>query len=134
MYVAKKANSTLAFIRRNLKSCQRQIKADAYSLYVKPILEYAAVVWAPHTRCDIDKLETVQRRAARFVMSDYNRTSSVTAMLHNLNWNTLYSRRRTSRLFFLYFYFFYPGLDGTPLPPPPAQKSRVLDNCLELCI
>ena len=98
----KKANSTLAFIRQNLKSCQRQTKADAYSLYVKPILEYAAVVWTPHTRCDIDKLETVQRRAARFVMSDYNRTSSITAMLHNLNWNTLYSRRRTSRLCLLY--------------------------------
>ena len=24
-----------------------------------------------------------------------------------------------------------PGLDGTPLPPPPARRSRVLDNCLE---
>ena len=100
--ICKKANSTLAFIWQNLKFCQRQIKADAYSLYVKPILEYAAVVWASHTRCNIDKLEIVQRRAARFVMSDYNRTSSVTAMLHDLNWNTLYSRRRTSRLCLLY--------------------------------
>ena len=48
--VCKKANSTLAFIRQNLKSCQRQIKVDAYLMYVRPILEYAAVVWAatPH--------------------------------------------------------------------------------------
>ena len=100
--VCKKANSTLAFIRRNLKSCQRQIKADAYLMYVRPTLEYAAAVWAPHTKCDTEKLEAVQRRAARFVMSDFNRTSSVTEMLHNLNWNTLSSRRQTSRLCLLY--------------------------------
>ena len=57
--VYKKANSTLAFIRRNLKSCQCQIKADAYLMYVRPILEYAAVVSAPHTGCDIERLEVV---------------------------------------------------------------------------
>ena len=100
--VCKKANSMLAFIRRNLKSCQRQIKADAYLMYVRPILEYAAVVWVPHTKCDINRLEAVQRRAARFVTSDYNRTSSVTVMLDNLNWSTLISRRQTSRLCLLY--------------------------------
>ena len=94
--VCKKVNSTLAFIHRNLKSCQCQIKADAYLLYIRPILEYAAAVWAPHTRCDIEKLEAVQRRAARFAMSNYNRTSSVTEMLHDLNWNSLYSRRQIS--------------------------------------
>ena len=36
------------------------------------------VVWAPHTKCDIERVEAVQRRAARFVMSDYNCTSNVT--------------------------------------------------------
>ena len=97
-----KANSMLAFIRWNLKSCQHQIKANAYLMYVRPILQYAAVVWAPHTKCDIDRLEAVQRRAARFVTSDYNRTSSVTVMLDNLNWSTLISRRQTSRLYLLY--------------------------------
>ena len=68
--VCKKANSMLAFIQRKLKSCQRQIKADAYLMFVRPILEYAAVVWAPHTKCDIVRLEAVQWRAARFVTSD----------------------------------------------------------------
>ena len=71
-------------------------------MYVRPILEYTAVVWAPHTRCDIERLEAVQRQAARFVMSDYNCTSSVTIMLQDLNWDTLSSRRQTSRLCLLY--------------------------------
>ena len=60
------------------------------------------MVWAPHTKCDIDKLEAVQQRAARFVTSDYNRTSSVIVMLDNLNWSTLISRIQTSRLCLLY--------------------------------
>ena len=76
--VCKTANSILAFIWWNLKSCQRQIKADVYLMYVRPILEYAVVVWAPHTKCDI---EAVQQRATRFVMSDYNHISSATVML-----------------------------------------------------
>ena len=37
--VCKKANSMLAYIRRNLKSRQCQIKADAYLMYVRPTLE-----------------------------------------------------------------------------------------------
>ena len=57
--VCKKANSTLAFIQENVKSCQCQIKVDAYLMYVRPILEYVAAVWASHTRCDIKRLEAV---------------------------------------------------------------------------
>ena len=40
--VCKKANSTLAFLKRNLHSCtKREIKSVAYQIYVRPILEYA---------------------------------------------------------------------------------------------
>ena len=66
-------------------------------------MEYAAVAWAPHTRCDIERLEAEQRWAVRFVMSDYGHTSSVTVMLlQDLNWDTLSSRRQTSKLCLLY--------------------------------
>ena len=56
---------------------------------VKPIIEYAAAVWAPHTKRDIDMIERTQRQAARFVTSNYSRYASVTQMLTNLNWPTL---------------------------------------------
>ena len=45
---------------------------------------------------NINKLEIFQRRAARFVKGGYNRTSSVTSMLADLNWNTLQERRLQS--------------------------------------
>ena len=44
---------------------------------VKPIIEYAAVVWAPHTKRDIDMIERTQRQAARFVTSNYSRYAIV---------------------------------------------------------
>ena len=44
----------------------------------------------------------MQRQAARFVMSDYNRTSSVTVLLQDHNWDKLSSRRQTSRLCLFY--------------------------------
>ena len=53
---------------------------------VRPQMEYASVIWDPYY---IDKLELIQRRAARWVLSDYNRTSSVSLMLQQLSWPTL---------------------------------------------
>ena len=58
-------------------------------VYVWPILEYAVCAWAPHAQCYIDKLESVQRRAARFATGDFHLTSSVTQMLTTLNWDSL---------------------------------------------
>ena len=53
-------------------------------------------------KTDINKLEAVQRRAARFVMNDYKRDSSVTAMLKSLDCSSLASRRRDARLILLF--------------------------------
>ena len=49
----------------------------------------ASTVRDPVTKSSIAKLESVQRRAARFCCSDYRRTSSVTSMLQYLGWRTL---------------------------------------------
>ena len=71
-------------------------------IYVHSILEYAACSWVPHTKQNIDKLESVQRRAARFVMGDYCLTSSVTEMLNTLQWNNLNHCRNALRLQMMY--------------------------------
>ena len=66
---------------------------DAYCTYGRPILEYVAFFWSPYTNININKLESVQRRAARYVMSDFNRYSSVSEMLSTLQWGSLKKRR-----------------------------------------
>ena len=44
----------------------------------------------------------VQRRAARWVKQDYRLTSSVSDMLNDLQWTTLYERRKYCRLITFY--------------------------------
>ena len=98
----KKANSTLGFLRRNLRQCPPKLKELAYNSLVRSVLEYACCVWDPHLVKDIKHLEAVQRRAARFVSADYGRYSSVTAMLNTLQWISLQARRRHVRLTMMY--------------------------------
>ena len=60
-----KANQTIGFLRRNLNIGAVSIKQQAYLSLVRPIVEYASTVWDPYTDKNIDKLEMVQRRAAK---------------------------------------------------------------------
>jgi len=83
--ICQKANQTLSLLRRNLKQCSRSVKLDAYKTYVEPILNYTATVWSPHTLRSTNKLESVQKRAACFIVKDYRRTSSITRILNFLN-------------------------------------------------
>ena len=96
--VAAKGNKALGFIKRNIRSASINTKVMAYKAIVRPIAEYASSVWCPHQKEHIQELEMVQRRAARYVMSQYNRTDSVTNMLHTLQWETLEQRRAKSKL------------------------------------
>ena len=73
----------------NLSTCSTDAKAAAYLSMVRPSMEYAAAVWDPHHTGDIQHLEKVQCRAARWALNDYGRYSSVTSMLEHLGWDTL---------------------------------------------
>jgi len=96
--VASKATKTLNFLKRNLSNCSKEVKASAYLTLVRPQLEYASAVWDPYYNSHIQQLEKVQRRAARWINNDYSRFSSVTAMLNELSWPSLQTRRKISRL------------------------------------
>ena len=100
--ITKKANQTLGFLKRNIRVHNKDLKSTVYKTLVRPQLEYASTVWSPHTDLDINKLESVQRRAARWETRDYQYTSSVSSMLQDLNWRTLDQRRIDSRLVLLY--------------------------------
>ena len=100
--VSKKANQTLGFLKRNLKVHNKDLKPTAYTTLVRPQLEYASTVWSPHKATDITKLEAVQCRSARWATRDYQRTSSVTQMIKDLNWRTLEQQRIDSRLTLMY--------------------------------
>ena len=87
--ITNRANSIKGFLQRNLHSCPISVKVSCYKSLIKPILEYACVVWDPYTQKDILAIESVQRRCARFVYNNYSSYASVTNMLQNLNWPPL---------------------------------------------
>ena len=88
-----KASRTLGMLRRTLSPCSKEVKSRAYLSLVRPQLEYSEEAWNPHTQKDIYRLEQVQRQAARFVHSDFRRTTEVTPLVQGLEWDTLHTRR-----------------------------------------
>ena len=92
----------MGFLKRNIRSAPQAAKDTAYKTFVRPIVEYAATNWAPSTNTNTNKIEMVQRRAARFVTNDYGRKSSVTEMIADFGWDTLQKRRDLARLSMMY--------------------------------
>ena len=125
--VSTSGNRTLGFCKRNIRSKNPAIRSTAYKALVRPVLEYSSTVWSPHAKTGIDKLERVQRRAARWVSNDYLYQSSVTTMLNSLKWRPLQGRRDDARL--VLFYKIVHGLVAIPMPPfivHPLKQTRLL--------
>ena len=113
--ICSKANGTLGLLGRVLGDCTTGVKSKAYVTLVRPQLEFASSAWNPYTKRNINKIEMVQHRAARFVLHDYSRLSHVTPMINQLRWDTLEQRRLLYQL--TMFYKIQQGLMGIPLPP-----------------
>ena len=65
--ITSKANHTLGFVKRNVRTTNQSVKELAYKTLVRPQVEYASTVWSPYTKQNIQKIEMVQRRAAQWV-------------------------------------------------------------------
>ena len=102
----------ILFLRRNLKGCPEKLKQTAYFSLIRSFMEYGATVWDPYQKYNSDKVERVQRRAARFVKSRYSRHYSVSDMLDVLGWMPLSQRRQEARL--ILFYKIINGLAQVP--------------------
>ena len=96
--IAAKTNRTLNFLKCNLSCCSSNIKAAAYLIIVHPSMEYATLIWDTYHHNNIQQLEKVQRREARWVLNDFSRFSSVTAMIQHLSWPSLQLQQKISRL------------------------------------
>ena len=80
-----KANWSLDFVMRILYSCPQEVKEAAYKGLVHPVLEYSSSVWDPSDVGLQEELESMQKRAARFVTGNYNyETVSMTGILGQL--------------------------------------------------
>ena len=91
------ANRTLSLLKRNNYHCQ-PIKTSSYKSLVRPQLEYCSTTWDPHNKCYINQLESIQNRAARFILNDYQQFSSVTQMKSAIGLESLQSCRKLNKV------------------------------------
>ena len=121
------ANRTLGFVRRNIKTRMSKVRETAYNTLVRPQLEYASAVWDPHNKNRISQIEQVQRRAARWTVSNFDRKASVTEIVQDLGWRTLDQRRADARLCLLFKILH--GLVAVPLPDYIQHSTRISRYC-----
>ena len=93
--IASKANSTLGFLRRNLKRCIFFNGLVFFGILLSCIMCMGSVAYR---QGDIDNLNKIQRAAARFVTNNYQRKSSVTAPIQDLGWTAKQTRDVPPRL------------------------------------
>ncbi|MEW8548207.1 MAG: reverse transcriptase family protein, partial [Candidatus Thiodiazotropha sp.] len=128
--ISERANRILNLLRRHLYNCNQDVKTRAFTTLVRPHLEYSSTVWDPYFKQDIQTLEKIQRKGARFVTGDYSYQHSVTAMLDTLQWPPLEQRRKNKRLNI--FYKISSNSSPVTLPEyvrPSTSCTRSHDRC-----
>ena len=88
-----------------------------------PHLEFASAVWDPYRQDQVDKIEAVQRRAARFIKKDHDWNSSVSQLLHSLSLERLKERRKIHHLWT--FYQAHNNIISLPVPHYYQQTLRL---------
>jgi hypothetical protein len=85
-YTVQKAWRSLHFVMRIVKRINKNTKNIAYTSLVRPILEYGATCWDPYRDCQINAVDRVQNKAAKFAHH-----------LRGIVWASLAHRRKISR-------------------------------------
>ena len=125
--ITSKATNQLNSLRCNLSKCSSDVKYMAYTLLVRPQLEYASAAWDPYIKRNIMQIEAVQRRASRFALNCYDRyNTSVTVLIKQLGWDSLETRRTGNRL--NVFYKAVHNQIAIPLPNDLQRPVRTTRN------
>lgn len=121
-------NRMLGYIRRNFFSAPSSLKLILYKTLIRSKMDYASSIWDPHSATHIQSLELIQNNAARFIYSNYSRTSSVTSMKNSLLLPPLSARRKCFRLALFHNLYFYNSYLRDNLISSPSYISSRIDH------
>ena len=89
-------------IMRRLKfQLDRKSLQTIYISFIRPLLEYADVVWDNCTQQEANELEKIQNEAARIVTGE-TKLASIQSLLSDTGWESLTSRREKHKLVLFY--------------------------------
>ncbi len=67
-----KANSLLGLVKRTLGyNAPTKAKLAYYNAIVKPVLSYGSVIWSYTSKQNLRNVESIQRRATKYILDDY---------------------------------------------------------------
>ena len=98
--IVKKAKVISCLITRAFISRDPEVLLKAFLVYVRPILEYASVVWNPYLIKDISAIESVQRRFTKKILA--NKTLTYAQRLKHFSVESLEKRRLVYDLSLMY--------------------------------
>jgi hypothetical protein len=83
--IVSKANKRLGLIKRCIgNNCSMQVKLCCYTSLVRPLLESSSSSWSCYNKKLITKIESVQRRASKYILKDYNTEYDIRLSICNL--------------------------------------------------
>ena len=103
-YIVKKAYNRLNILRKNRMILDRFTLEKLYMAFIRPLLEYADVVWDNNNQTLINKLENVQLDAARIITGG-TKLTSIQKLYEETRWESLATRRKNHKLVLFYKMF-----------------------------
>ena len=86
----------IGLLHRHFHAGSPSCKSQLYKSLVLPILDYCSSLWDPNYAIHVNKPESVQKLAARFVSGRWN--DNYESLLNHLNWSELSTRRKRQKL------------------------------------
>lgn len=122
-YIKSKAWNRINVMRKLKFKLSRKPLQTIYFTFIRPLLEYADVVWDNCTSYEVNDLEKIQNEAARIV-TGATKLVSINSLLLETGWETLSTRRKKHKL--QLFYKMQNGLSPdylTCLVPPSVGRT-----------
>ena len=93
-HIVAKASQRAKLIRKCFTTRDPKLLSKAFSVFVRPILEFSSVVWSPYFKIDIKRIESVQKRFTKACLPKLSYNERLSA----LGLQTLETRRIMSDL------------------------------------